>query len=308
MIKYYYRSKNSSTKQLDKFKTGCWINVVDPSQDEIEELATSLSLDEGLFIDATDEDEMPRMAREDGVVYLFLRFAYTNDQLQIETAPILFILSEKFLITVSRQKFLRLEKFTNDTIDYTSLKPTRLMLQILDQVDDEYESKLSGISRQIKTIRSRLRIEDIKNKDFIDFVLIEDVLNDFMSALTPMNSILKRMLLGKNLKLVGDNEDIVEDLMLNNEQSIEACKSTLKTIVNIRESYSTIMTNNLNRVIRLLTVLTVIISVPTLIASLYGMNVALPFEGSAKAFAGIMVISLLISLLLLIYFKVRKWL
>ena len=181
------------------------------------------------------------------------------------------------------------------------------MLQIFDQIDDDYESKLNSISRQIKTIRSRLRVEQIRNKDFIDFVTIEDVLNDFLSALSPTNSILRRLLLGRHIKLAEDDKDLVEDLLLNNEQSIVGCKASLKTIVNIREAYSTIMANNLNQVIRLLTVLTLVISLPTLLASVYGMNVNLPLADSPFAFGLIMVLSIVFSMLLLAFFRYRKW-
>ena len=110
------------------------------------------------------------------------------------------------------------------------------------------------------------------------------------------------------MKLKKEDEELVKDLLLNNEQSIEGCKATLKTIVNIREAYSTIMTNNLNRVMRVLTVLTTILAVPTLIASIYGMNINLPFNNSEFAFGGIMLFSIAISLILLLFFKYRRWL
>jgi len=309
MIKYLHRPKSgTTTKTLEKYKKGAWVYVENPDHHDITFLEQEFSVDPSLVEDATDEDEMPRLQREGDYTYVFTRYPYTNDSLNIATAPVLFVVGKDVLITISTRPLARLDYFLEDKHDYNTEASTRLLLQLLDQIDDEYEVKLNGISRQIKTIRSRLRIEDINNKDFIDFVLVEDVLNEFLSALVPTNSILKRLLIGKHLTLHDEHEDIVEDLMLNNVQSIEACKSTLKTIVNIREAYSTIMTNNLNRVIRLLTVLTVIISFPTLIASVYGMNVQLPFEDSAFAFAGVMFVSLLVSILLLVIFKKRHWL
>ncbi len=151
-------------------------------------------------------------------------------------------------------------------------------------------------------------MEAINNKDFVDFVIIEDELNEFMTALTPMTPILKRLMLGKHFKLASDDRELVEDLLLNNEQSLAACRSSIKSIVNIREAYSTIMSNDLNRIIRILTVLTVLISVPTLIASVYGMNIELPFSDSSSAFVILMFVALFLSFVLLLYFKLKKWL
>ena len=308
MIRYYYSTGDKKLEQLDSYESGAWIYVEDPTEAEVNYLVDTFELDQGLITDALDEDEMPRLERAEKHLAMFTRFAFTTRRLHIETDPIMFALSDKTLITVSSRTIPRLERFTGGQIAIDTTRPTRALLQILDQIVDEYEIKLNTISRQIKAIRSRLRVEKIHNKDFIDFVGIEDMLNEFLSALSPTNAILRRLLLGKHMELSEDDENLVQDLLLNNEQSIEACKSNLKTIVNIREAYSTIMSNNLNRVIRLLTVLTVVLSVPTLISSIYGMNVPLPFESARLAFSGIMAISLTISVVLLVIFKRNDWL
>ncbi len=309
MINYYYKTSRDvkTPESLDSFKKGAWVHVEGADRDELIEIAEQFKLNEDILLDVLDENEMPRVEREDDVTYIFTRHAYTNDDLQITTAPILFIMAAGTLITISRVRFVRIDRFVDGKIDFVTNKQIELMLELFDQIDDEYEMKLNSISRQIKSIRSRLRVEEIRNKDFIDFVTIEDVLNDFLSALSPTNSILRRLLLGRHLKLDTDDKDLVEDLLLNNEQSIIGCKSSLKTIVNIREAYSTIMSNNLNRIIRLLTILTVVISIPTLIASIYGMNVALPFEGTSYAFPAVMSVSLLLTIVAVVMFRRSRW-
>lgn len=308
MIRYYYRKKSDKECQsLDDFKKGAWVHVESPDKEEVAELAKKFKLEEDLLLDAMDENEMPRVEREGKDVYIFTRHAYTNDELQLTTSPILFILKGDMLISVSRERFARIDRFIEAKIDFDTSKNIEMMLEIFDQIDDEFEAKLNSISRQIKSIRSRLRVEEIRNKDFIDFVTIEDVLNEFLSALSPTNSILRRLLLGRHLKLHTQGQDQVEDLLLNNEQSIVGCKSSLKTIVNIREAYSTIMSNNLNRVIRLLTILTVVISIPTLVASIYGMNTRLPLADEPYSFVLLLGFSFLMAGLLIAYFKRNKW-
>lgn len=309
MIRYYFKTIRSKGLQvLDTYKAGAWVYVESPTEIELDNLSDEFSLDRGILVDAIDEDEMPRVERSEGVTYLFTRFPYTTKDHQLGTAPILIVLRDNLLMTVSSQRMARIDYFTSEKIEFFTTQRTKMMLQIMDQIVDHYEVKLNSISRQIKTIRSRLRVEEINNSDFVDFVLIEDILNEYLSALTPTNTILRRLLTGKHIKLFAEDEDMVEDLLLNNEQSVEACRSNLKTIVNIREAYSTIMTNNLNRVIRLLTVLTVILSVPTLISSIYGMNVELPIQDQDIAFALIMLVSFVVSLTLLLIFRKRRWL
>ena len=309
MIRYLYKSiRSKELKEIDSYKPGSWIYVESPTDDEAAMLIEKFDLDPGHIDDARDEDEMPRLEREENLVYIFTRFAYTNDDLQVTTAPLLFVIGKEILMTISPRKIPRMEKFIEGKIDFSTTQRTKLVLQIMDQVVDQYEVFLNNIGRQIKTIRARLRVEEIRNSDFIQFVLIEDELNEFLSALTPTNAILRRLLLGKHIPLYAEDEDLVEDLLLNNEQAIEGCRSSLKSIVNIREAYSTIISNNLNQVIRILTVLTMLISVPMLVASIYGMNVALPFEKSPLAFSGIMTASLVLSIILLSVFRYKRWL
>ncbi len=309
MIRYFYKNiRSKGLRELDTYKKGTWVYVEAPDEAEVLELVDKYDLDPGHIEDALDMDEMPRLEREDGLIYIFTRFALTDDELHIITAPLLFIVGEDVLITISPEQFPRFSKFMDEKITFNTTQRTKLVLQILDQIVDQYEMHLNNIGKQIKAIRSRLRVEQIRNRDFINFVLIEDELNEFMSALTPTNAILRRILLGKHIPLFDDDQDLVEDLLLNNEQSIEACRSSIKSIVNIREAYSTIMANNLNTIIRVLTILTVVISVPTFIASVYGMNVPLPFADSTLAFSGVMLFSLGVSVLLLVVFKAKRWL
>lgn len=309
MINYFYRPKeeNSEFQSLDAFKQGAWVHAESPSEEEINLLAEKFALDADILLDVLDENEMPRVEREGQDIYIFTRHAYTNDSLQIATSPVLFVLHQNTLISISRLHFTRLERFTSGKLDFATSRHIELMLEMFDQIDDEFEAKLNSISRQIKSIRSRLRVEEIRNKDFIDFVTIEDVLNDFLSSLTPTNSILRRLLLGRHLKLDEEDKSLVDDLLLNNEQSIIGCKASLKTIVNIREAYSTIMSNNLNRVIRLLTILTVVISIPTLISSIYGMNVELPFMDKPYAFSVVATFSVILTAVAAILFRRSRW-
>ncbi len=279
MIKYYFKSLRSErVQQLDAYKPGTWVYVEAPSHDEVDELVTQFGLEAGHLQDALDEDEMPRLEKEGEQSYIFVRFAYKTSDGELVTAPLLFVFSGDLVMTVSQVRLPSLDAFLSGKISFATTQRAKLILLILQQIVDQYDGFISRTSKQIKLIRSRLRGHEISNQDFIDFVMIEDELNEFLSSLMPTNATLRRLLLGRYMPLFAEDQDIVEDLLLNNEQSIEACNSNMQSIIHIREAYTSISSNNLNRTMKILTAATVLIALPNVFYSMYGMNVHLPWQ------------------------------
>lgn len=307
MITYYYKTiRSKSLAVVDKYQSGAWVCVENPTAEEIDQLVDRFKLDPGHLEDALDADEMPRLEKEGDLTYIFVRYAYTDENLELTTSPLLFVVGPDLFITIALHSLPRLQRFVNGKVEFSTTQRTKLVLQILDQIVDQYEVFINNISRQIKLIRSRLRTHDVGNQDFIDFVLIEDELNEFLSALLPTTAILRRLMLGRHIPLFAEDQDIVEDLLLNNEQSIEGCRSNVKSIVNIREAYSTIASNNLNRTMKILTAATMLIALPNVFFGMFGMNVNLPFEHESWAFAMVLGITLLTTFLVLVFSRVKK--
>lgn len=294
MIKYYYKSlRSQELKELDSSKRGAWVYVEAPTEEEIAYLIKHYSLEEGHVRDALDEDEMPRLEREGDQTYIFVRSAYSGPTGELDTVPLLFIFASDIIITISLKPLATIELFTKNRIDFATTQRTKLLLQILHQIVQQYDSYIALTSKQIKVIRARLRGHEISNQDFIDFVTIEDELNEFLSALMPTNATLRRLSLGRSIPLFEEDKDIVEDLLLGNEQSIEACRSNVKSIINIRQAYSSISSNNLNRTMKILTLVTVIIALPNSFFGMYGMNVNLPFQNANGVYFAIIAITIL---------------
>jgi magnesium transporter len=285
MIAYYYKSLRSAKVQtLSAYKHGCWVHVEDPTPEEVIFLEDKFGLDPGYVEDAIDIDEMPRLEKEDDKTYIFVRYSYKHSTDEPTTVPLLFVFNAETVITISRIHPSCLDGFVSGTIDFATTQRTKLVLQILEQIVDQYDEFINGTNKQIKIIRSRLRGRGISNQDFIDFVAIEDELNEFLGALIPTNATLGRLSRGRYVPLFEEDEDLIEDLLLNNEQSVEACNSNIKSIENIREAYSSINANNLNRTMKYLTAATVLIAVPNLYFGMYGMNLQLPYMHEAWAF------------------------
>lgn len=293
MIKYFYRSlRGNKFHETDKPQRGAWVYVESPTEAEIKDLAERFKLEPGYLTDAIDEDEMPRLEQEGKKSYIFVRYAHAAKSGEIDTAPLLVIFTEEHVITVSPHSLPVLDAFSRGKVASATTQRAKLVLLILSQISDQYDMHINQTSRKIKAIRARLRNQGITNQDLIDFVTIEDELNEFLASLLPNNATLRRLLVGRHIPLFEEDQDIVEDLLLSNEQSIEAIRSNLRSIANIRDAYSAISSNNLNRIITLLTVATILIALPNVFFGMYGMNVPLPFEHTKWAFEAIVGLNL----------------
>lgn len=303
---YYRTIKEPRLKTLDSFRPGAWIYVEKPDEKELEYLAKTYSLEAGHLRDALDQHEVPRLEIEGEVVYIFTRVPAYHKSDHAVTVPVLVVLAKDFLMTVSAERLPLLERFMQDGVDFFTSQKTKFLTQIFAEINSAYSSALTRISRRVRS--ASVKLERIENRDILQFLSFENSINDFLAALVPTHAILNNLLSGRSLQLFEEDQDLVEDLSLSNGQLIELCKSTLKTIVNIRQAYSTIITSNLNRVIKLLTALTIILTVPTIIASFYGMNVTLPYASSPNAFWAVAGVTAGVVALLVLVFSKNRWL
>ena len=293
----------------DKPKKGGWILVESPTDKELERLVKEYKLSKNYLLDALDENETPRLESENNQTYIFTR--YISFQIKkseyATTKPILLIKTKDYIFSITSEKLSGIEKILDGSVGSITTDQSHFMLVLINEFTERFEEFLIRVSKQVKSVRNRLRTQNISNKDFVLFARMDDELNEFISSLLPSNIILRRLSVGRHMEISSKNKVYLEDLILNNEQSVAGSKSLLKTIVSVRESYSAIISNNLNRVIRLLTILTVALTIPTLVASIYGMNIQLPFQNTMGVgpFFLIMCIAFLLTLTFVIIFS--RW-
>lgn len=306
MLTIYHRTvKEPKLVVLETPRAGTWIHVENPSPEELTFLEGKLKLDSDLLRDATDFFEVPRFETEGGTAYFFTRFpTQTGDE--VATAPIMFAVTKSVVVSFCKEHPVFLDRFIEGRAPFFTTQRTKLFLLLAGAINKHYERHLISIRREVR--RNNINLRTIRNRDIVRLVAIENTLNDFASALVPTNAALRTILSGSHLQLYEKDMDIIEDIQLSNLQLVESSKSILKTIQNIRSSYTAIVTNNLNQIIKFLTSLTVILTVPTIVASLYGMNVQLPFMDSALVFLFIVVGIVLIMTMLAFLFVKKEWL
>jgi magnesium transporter len=303
VIKYYHRTHESSSVRESTDLNDSWVYVVDPTEGELDELVRMDGLERDLLQDAIDPNEVPRVQQERDVSYFFLR-APSGSGDQAQTVPLLIAIAPSFIVTVSRQPFSWLERFLHGTASYSTEWRSQLVWRIMLELNARYHVAINDIAKRV-----RVNIgpnQSVQNEDILRLVAFEGILNDFIAGLQPMNTMLSNVSSGKLMKLYDEDTDLMEDVLLGNTQVLEAGRAQLRTTVNMREAYSVIATNDLNRVIKLLTLVTVVLTVPMVMSGLYGMNVRLPFGDHPLAF--FLVIAMTITIIggLLRYLRVRR--
>ena len=280
MIEYLH-STGEAIAPIQTLRSGSWLRCERPTEEEVSELLT-LGMDEDMISDALDPHEVPRIEFDDEWTYLIARLPDTDDDFNDFTTPILFGIHKEYVVTLSRDSLGRLWQ---PFIDKTRVRTSRRIEQVvamIEAVSSQYQRRVATINRQMRAATDD--IHTLRARDIVTLTEYERKLNDYLDALLPMNWAIEQLIANRSLRLRDDDKDDVEDISIDLEQVISRCKSLLRTITNVRDSYRAVMDTRLNETIRLLTVITVALTIPTMMAGLYGMNVPLPAAESPVTF------------------------
>lgn len=302
----YLRSTHHrpAIKPTTKLQPGTWIRCERPNSEELAVLI-ELGLDADVLNDSLDPHEVPRVEPEGEWTYFITRLPDTDDDFNDFTTPILFAFGPEYIVTVSRDSLGRLWQPFIDKINAPTTQKTKLFMLMIDAIAKQYQTRVASINRQMRAATSD--VTNLRPRDIGVFVEYERKLNDYLDALIPANTALEKLLGGRLIPLYEDDRDLVEDLSIDFEQLIARCKSLLRTITNVRDSYRAVMDTRLNETIRILTVITLALTIPTMMAGLYGMNVNLPGdENSPMMFWIVIGISATAALSLSLYFMRKR--
>jgi magnesium transporter len=308
MIQFYHSTARSrALTKLEQPKAGSWCHAVEPTKKELDKLAEDFELDRDLLEDATDIYEAPRIEISDGGTYIFTRYCHPEG-LEIATEPLLIIYTKDCVITIMRGKSTVLDQLINGNVEILTTQKTKLFLRILEQINRSYSLQLNIIIKKILRSRAQLRQSVVRSHDIIQFIEIEEDLNEFLSALQPQALVLSKLETGRYMKLYDDDKELIEDIKLSTAELIELSKTRIKTAINIRQAYDAIATNNLNKIFKRLTSIAIFLAIPTIVSGIFGMNVGLPLQHAKYAFLLVLAIIIAIIALMMRYFQKRDWL
>ena len=296
MITYFKRAvKDELLKQLNKFSVGCLINVVNPSKEEIKFLEEEFNLDKQDIIAGLDTNETPRIDIVNGTIYLFVKDIAPNKELE----TLLIVIANNFVLTLSRVETNVVKKIVDGKIKIYTTQKLKSLIKILSQLNKSFEKTTLGVVREVRLRRKNIR--KLSDKDVTALVEYEEILNNFIYYYYHMLIIYNRLL--KRIKFYEKDKEIIEDLVVEANEGFNLCKSSLKTISNIRDHYMILLSNKLNRVLTVLTLVTIFISIPAAISGIYGMNILLPLQHNPFAFVYIMFLIVIIWIVFYAYFK-----
>lgn len=303
---YFSQARKRDLQLLEKSRAGSWVVVEAPDDADLDKLAQDYGLDRDNLADAVDIYEAPRVEVEGGNVYIYTRYCYPEGR-EIATEPLLLIYTDEQLITIMRAKTPIIDRLRNNTIDVVTTQKTKLLLQILAEINRSYELQLTRLARQILQLRAHMRQSHLTTREFISIIELEEDLNEFLSALQPQALLFRSLLSGKYLRLYEQDRDIIEDIELGTGEVITQVQGRLRTLVNMRQAYDAIATTNLNNTFKRLTSIAIFLTVPTIIGGIYGMNVDLPLQHARHAFLFVLALIALITGGMIWFFKRKKW-
>lgn len=305
---YFKTAKGNRLEHLDNVRDGVWINASHLEHDDLERLAKMTDLDLLDLQDVLDLHELPRMERQEKTLLLFVRIPreQIDDKDIIHTTPLTFIITEKYFISLALFEDKVIKDILKNSLSIATTQKAKLLIYILLKIAQRFTARIREINNKIAS--QKKKIENIQDSDINELIKYEDILNQYVSALIPMRSVFENIAAGNYLQLFEEDHDLLNDMIISIRQSAEICQVNIKSIKSLRDSYQILFTNKLNRVIQFLTAFTIIMTIPTIIASLFGMNVQLPFATHPLAFIYVLLLSFAaVGIFLFIFYK-KKWL
>jgi magnesium transporter len=307
---YSYKTIDHQLHTLSSIEPGCWANVIDPLPAEINRVSEELGIPIDYLTYPLDVDERARTEKDEGVTLIILRVPhYEGDSADIPyvTMPLGIILTERAIVTISKVENDILTDFAQGRArGWSTGKRNRFLLQVLLSTAQRYLYHLNAIEKGIEQLEDRLQ-KTPRNREVLELLKYQKSLVYFTSALRSNELMLERLQRSQLFKMYPDDEDLLDDVLIEVRQAIEMTGIANNILTQTVDAFGSIISNNLNVVVKLLTAMTIILTVPMLVASVYGMNVDLPFDDLQHAFWIVMGIGLGVSSLVVYIFWKRNW-
>ncbi|MDM7918876.1 MAG: magnesium transporter CorA family protein [Methanosarcina sp.] len=297
-----FKSTDTGMVTLDQVENGAWINLVNPDDKEISYVSENLNIPVEHIKAALDEEERARIELDGDCTVVLIDTPVPSKKSQeggvYYTVPLGIIIADKNIVTVSLRENYIIKDFIERRIkSFYTLKKTRFFLQILYKNSKLYLRYLQDIDKTSGLIESRLH-RSLRNKELIQLLELEKSLVYFSTSLKSNEMVLEKIQRSNPIKMYPEDSELLDDVIIENKQAIEMANIYSNILSGTMDAYASVISNNLNIVMKFLTSVTIILSIPTMIASFFGMNVNVPFENNPHAFAIIFIISIFISVIL----------
>ncbi len=304
-----YRGTEPGLETITRPTAGCWINVVDPSPEEIAQLAQSLSIPQDFVTYPLDMDERARTEKENGATLIVLRVPYYQGEaadVPYATIPLGIVLTDWFVATVCKSETGVIQTLSGAR-ELSTSKRNRFILRLLRITASLYLQDLRKIDLTVEVLEDRLQ-HSLRNRELQELLKYQKSLVYFTTALKSNELILRHLEKNQLFRQHAEDLDLLEDVLTEVQQAIEMTNISSNILSQMMDAFASIISNNLNVVMKFLASVTIILSLPTMIASFFGMNVPVPLGQWAWAFPSILAASVLVCVGMAVLFWRKDWL
>lgn len=309
-MKIYLSADDGTLNQIEQFEKGCWVSLIDPTEDELDKVVNKLKVFPDFVKDPLDSEEKARIEIDEGQILIIVDAPIINIEdksVLYETLPLGIIVTEDYVITISLNRNSIIRDFEKNRIKtFYTFKKTRFVFQLLFRIATYYLRYLKQINKETDQIEVQLH-KSLKNQELFALLNIQKSLVYFTTSLKSNEIVLDKLLKGNYLKMYEEDEEILEDVIIENKQAIEMANTYITILGGMMDAFASVISNNLNIVMKLLTSITIVLAIPTMIASFFGMNVIVPMADNPSAFLIILGMAGTISLIIGIIFARRKY-
>ncbi|QTX33057.1 magnesium transporter CorA family protein [Aminithiophilus ramosus] len=300
-----FKSEERGIRQLDfpALEPGCWINVIAPKGDEVAALSSLLNIPADFITTALDPEETSHIESDDGILLIVINVGKSATEYEFDTVPLGIIITAHHIVTVSLEANDILPQGVVTMGGFSTFKRTRFLLQILYKTATAFLRYLNQINRRSNQIENNLR-HAMKNEELYQLFDLEKSLTYFSAALRSNRVVIDRIMrllqnpqMREIIKMREDDEDLLEDVQIEYNQAYEMVQMYSNVLSGMMDAFASIISNNLNIVMKFLASVTIIISVPTAVASFWGMNVGVPWSDMPYGFLFVLLLALATSAL-----------
>lgn len=293
MLKIYKSMESGPLQELSlrNLESGAWINIVDPTPYELKVVGNLTEVEPDFLRSALDDEERSHIDIEDDSVMILTNVPVVRDEGGYDTLPLAIIVTEDYIITVCLEETPVVAYFNEHSARlFRTFKKTRFLFQILYRSATFYLRYLRQISKQSDEIESKLR-HSMENQEILKLLELQKALTFFNASLRSNGAVLDKLMrlrtttsMQPMLKYYEEDEDLLEDVIIENKQAREMVEMYSKIMARLADTFSSIISNNLNQVMKFLAAVTILLAIPTVISSFFGMNVPVPMSDNPAAF------------------------
>jgi magnesium transporter len=315
LIKMYNTNMTTNiTTEVNEYKRGNWINMINPTESEIFEVCRNLNIEQEFIKYSLDYEEKARidLEEDDGTILFIIDVPIIERENDVEiytTMPVgVIFVRDEYVITVSLKEndiIKKMERIVGKKV--ITYKKSQFLFQLFYENSSAFLNLLKEINKKTEHIERTLK-KDLKNEDLLKMLNLEKALVYITTSLKSDEVVMEKTLRGKIIKLYEEDEDLLEDAIVENKQAIEMSKIYSDILNETMDMYASIISNNINDIMKFLTSITIILAIPTLVASLWGMNVPVPFQNYQYGFPVLLAVSFVVTLTVMIWLKKRNML